>query len=99
MSEGQISATLGGMAILSIGPILSEVPTTMKGSAMTTHVLDRGRHATHTGTDFEYRVEQMRPRVYTQARRMVGSRSDAEDITQETFVRAWTHYPRYDPSR
>lgn len=37
--------------------------------------------------------------VFSVALRMVRQREDAEDITQETFVRMFRALPRYDPTR
>lgn len=45
------------------------------------------------------RLEETRNRVYRLALWKLGNRSDAEDVTQETFVRAWGGMAAYDPSR
>ncbi len=34
--------------------------------------------------------------IYSFARRMTGSRKDANDITQETFIKVWKRLDRYD---
>ncbi len=44
-------------------------------------------------------MESYQRPVYSVALRMVGRVEDAEDITQETFVRLFRALDRYDPSR
>jgi RNA polymerase sigma factor (sigma-70 family) len=44
-------------------------------------------------------VKRHQARVYGVAVTMVGAHAVAEDIAQETFVRAWKHAPSYDPHR
>ncbi|HTO92382.1 MAG TPA: sigma-70 family RNA polymerase sigma factor [Candidatus Sulfotelmatobacter sp.] len=53
------------------------------------------------GDERAYRelVEHYQKPVYTVAFRMLRSAEDAEDITQETFVRVFRALDRYDPSR
>jgi RNA polymerase sigma-70 factor (ECF subfamily) len=48
---------------------------------------------------FERHVMSTRKRIYMLAFRIVRNATDAEDITQETFMRAWAHYPAFDTSR
>jgi RNA polymerase sigma factor (sigma-70 family) len=53
------------------------------------------------GDERAYRelVERYQRPVYTVAFRMVRSAEDAEDVTQETFVRVFRALDRYDPAR
>ena len=53
------------------------------------------------GDERAYRelVERHQWQVFSLARRMTGSAEDAEDLTQETFVRMFRALERYDPAR
>ena len=53
------------------------------------------------GDEQAYRdlVRRYQRQVFSLARRMVGSAEDAEDLTQETFVRMFRALERYDASR
>jgi RNA polymerase sigma-70 factor (ECF subfamily) len=53
------------------------------------------------GDERAYRelVERYQRQVYSLALRMVRQAEDAEDLTQETFVRMFRALDRYDPSR
>ena len=44
---------------------------------------------------FKYIVSEYQQLVYTLAFRMTGCEADAEDITQETFIKAWQNMTRY----
>ncbi len=48
---------------------------------------------------FEKLVERHRRRIYNLAYRMTCKHEDADDILQETFVRAYASLRRFDPSR
>ena len=44
-------------------------------------------------------VERYERRLFWSCRRMLGDPDDAEDVVQETFVRAYRHLADYDPQR
>jgi RNA polymerase sigma-70 factor, ECF subfamily len=46
---------------------------------------------------FDHLVFTYRARIYALARLALGSAEDAQDVTQETFVRAYEALPRYRP--
>src|SRR5579864_2654946 len=45
---------------------------------------------------FRVLVERHAPAVFRLAYRMTGNETDAEDMVQETFLRAWREIPRFD---
>ena len=52
------------------------------------------------GAAFELLVRANYDRLYAVARRMVADAADAEDATQEAFLRGWREIPRLrDPDR
>jgi RNA polymerase sigma-70 factor, ECF subfamily len=48
---------------------------------------------------FDELVVRYRPRLVAFLARRLASPSDAEDVAQETFLRAFDHLDRYDPAR
>jgi RNA polymerase sigma-70 factor (ECF subfamily) len=44
-------------------------------------------------------IERHAGRALSLARRMLGSDADAEDVTQELFLRVWQHAARWQPGR
>ena len=49
--------------------------------------------------EFEQLCRRNYSRAYSAAYRMMGNAADAEDLTQEAFMRVWTAFDRYDRSR
>jgi RNA polymerase sigma-70 factor (ECF subfamily) len=44
-------------------------------------------------------VERYAPRIFAHVRRMMRSAEDAEDLTQDTFIRAYRYLESFDPAR
>jgi RNA polymerase sigma-70 factor (ECF subfamily) len=51
------------------------------------------------GTAFSRLVEVYQSPVYNLCYRMLGNRAEAEDASQETFIRAYTRFETLDPTR
>src|SRR4051812_15986739 len=49
--------------------------------------------------EFEQLMRRSYSRAYSAAYRMMGNATDAEDLTQEAFMRVWSAFERYDRSR
>jgi RNA polymerase sigma-70 factor (ECF subfamily) len=49
--------------------------------------------------DFNVLVDRYSPAVYRLARGITGSPQDAEDVAQETFLRAFKHLDSFEPSK
>lgn len=54
------------------------------------------QHDTGDTAAFDTLVKRALPQVWRFARRMVGSDDEAEDVVQETFVKAWRYLPRFE---
>jgi RNA polymerase sigma-70 factor, ECF subfamily len=49
--------------------------------------------------DFALLYRRSHKRAFNLAYRLLGNSTDAEDITQDAFVRAWRHFDQYDRAR
>lgn len=58
-----------------------------------------GRFAAGEERALEQIYRRWSPIVFTLALRVLGDRGDAEDVTQKTFVSAWTSRASYDPTK
>jgi RNA polymerase sigma-70 factor, ECF subfamily len=48
-------------------------------------------------SDFDRMLERHRRELHVHCYRMLGSFTDAEDLVQETFLRAWRHRDQHEP--
>src|ERR1041384_2274201 len=55
--------------------------------------------AVHTTTSFDFVFSAHHAYIYRLAHTLLGNAQDAEDITQEVFLRVHKALPRYDPER
>jgi RNA polymerase sigma factor (sigma-70 family) len=52
-----------------------------------------------TDQAFHSVLQKHRDRVFSHACYFLRNREDAEDVTQEVFIRLWTHWQRVDPEK
>ena len=55
------------------------------------------RHPEDLKARFEAEAGPLRPRVYVAALRLMGNPADAEDLVQETYLRAYRGFSRFQP--
>jgi RNA polymerase sigma-70 factor (TIGR02960 family) len=65
-------------------------------------ITQTGERATRVGAtmrepDFDLMLERHRRELQVHCYRMLGSFTDAEDLVQETFLRAWRHRDQHEP--
>src|SRR5688572_23832939 len=88
------STTLNPILLAKAGEERSSKATLNSASA------DLARRAAEGSLDaFEELAIQFEPRIYGFLTRHIGNAHDAQDLTQETFVRAWRNIARFDPTR
>src|SRR5439155_8414212 len=62
-------------------------------------VMEASLQAQSSRVEFEQLFSRSYQRAFNLAYRYTGNESDAEDLTQDAFVRAWGSYHRYDRNR
>src|SRR4051812_4148985 len=70
-----------------------------EGNPMEASAYPTDRHTIANGLEFESLMQPLRRRIYNLGYRILRNRDDAEDITQETFARAWANYHRFEVGR
>ena len=82
----------------TLNPILLAKAGEEKASA--DPIAELARRAAQGSIDaFEELAIRFEPRIYGFLCRHIGNAHDAQDLTQETFVRAWRVMARFDPNR
>lgn len=68
------------------------------GKMVSNFVRERVQGGSLSKEFYEAKVREAYPRAYAMAYRLTGSHHDADDLVQETFLRAYRFWHRYDPS-
>src|ERR1700748_2965714 len=89
-----MSALQLGVASAMGGPA---VPQAVAASTVRGKAADRGEQAGWVAPSWDEIVRTHADRVYRLAYRLSGNRADAEDLTQETFVRVFRSLADYTP--